>query len=295
MAVDGLNSSYDTYASAYARSTENTAGESSGTGNVIDAVFEKESDRQVSIDDFLVLMVEQLKNQDFMNPVDDTQYVTQLAQFTTMQQMQELAYNAKSTYATSLVGKDVTAAKITVNGDLATTEGPVEKVSLLDGEYVIYVGGKGFTLDEIMEVKPSSQSDGALKKISSQLEDMNKMLDGKLTEGFESIRNAADSGAAGSADGNKVTGGTQGSGSADGNEGTDGSGNADGGGGMDGSGNAGGTGGAEGGGSAGETGGAESSGSTDGTGGAENNGNANETDGADGTGDGSNADSPEGV
>ena len=223
MAVDGLNSSYDTYASAYARSTENTAGESSGTGNVIDAVFEKESDRQVSIDDFLVLMVEQLKNQDFMNPVDDTQYVTQLAQFTTMQQMQELAYNAKSTYATSLVGKDVTAAKITVNGDLATTEGPVEKVSLLDGEYVIYVGGKGFTLDEIMEVKPSSQSDGALKKISSQLEDMNKMLDGKLTEGFESIRNAADSGA----DGNKVTGGTQGSGSADGNEGTDGSGNAD--------------------------------------------------------------------
>ena len=121
----------------------------------------------------------------------------------------------------------MTAAKITVNGDLATTEGPVEKVSLLDGEYVIYVGGKGFTLDEIMEVKPSSQSDGALKKISSQLEDMNKMLDGKLTEGFESIRNAADSGAAGSADGNKVTGGTQGSGSADGNEGTDGSGNAD--------------------------------------------------------------------
>ena len=176
MAVDGLNSSYDTYASAYARSTENTAGESSGTGNVIDAVFEKESDRQVSIDDFLVLMVEQLKNQDFMNPVDDTQYVTQLAQFTTMQQMQELAYNAKSTYATSLVGKDVTAAKITVNGDLATTEGPVEKVSLLDGEYVIYVGGKGFTLDEIMEVKPSSQSDGALKKISSQLEDMNLSL-----------------------------------------------------------------------------------------------------------------------
>ena len=227
MGVDGLHSSYATYAAADARRTENTAGESSGTGNVIDAVFEKESDRQVSIDDFLVLMVEQLKNQDFMNPVDDTQYVTQLAQFTTMQQMQELAYNAKSTYATSLVGKDVTAAKITVNGDLATTEGPVEKVSLLDGEYVIYVGGKGFTLDEIMEVKPSSQSDGALKKISSQLEDMNKMLDGKLTEGFESIRNAADSGAAGSADGNKVTGGTQGSGSADGNEGTDGSGNAD--------------------------------------------------------------------
>lgn len=257
MAVDGLNNNYGTYSSAYERNTENTAGESSGTGNVIDAVFEKESDRQVSIDDFLVLMVEQLKNQDFMNPVDDTQYVTQLAQFTTMQQMQELAYNAKSTYATSLVGKDVTAAKITVNGDLAATEGPVEKVSLLDGEYVIYVGGKGFTLDEIMEVKPSSQSDGALKKISSQLEDMNKMLDGKLTEGFESIRNAAESGGAGGAEGNKGTGGTQESGGADGNDGTGGNGGTDG---------------VEGNGSTDETGGAQDGGSADETGEAENSG-----------------------
>ena len=35
---------------------------------------------------FLTLLVAQLKNQDFMNPVDDTQYVTQLAQISTMQQ-----------------------------------------------------------------------------------------------------------------------------------------------------------------------------------------------------------------
>ena len=156
--------------------------------------------------------------------------------------MQELAYNAKSTYATSLVGKDVTAAKITVNGDLTTTEGPVEKVSLLDGEYMIFVGGKGFTLDEIMEVKPSSQSDSALKKISSQLEDMNKMLDGRLTEGFESVRKAAESGMSGTAEEDKTggvdgSGGTNDSGSADGNSGTQGSGSADGSGGTQESGN----------------------------------------------------------
>ncbi len=75
------------------------------------------------MDDFLTLMVAQLKNQDFMNPVDDTQYVTQLAQISTMQQMEEMAYNAKSTYVTSLVGKTVTAAKFTVAGDLKKTDG----------------------------------------------------------------------------------------------------------------------------------------------------------------------------
>lgn len=259
MAVDGLNNSYGSYTSPYTRDSGTEAGGTDGTGNVIDAVFEKQSDRQVSIDDFLVLMVEQLKNQDFMNPVDDTQYVTQLAQFTTMQQMQELAYNAKSTYATSLVGKDVTAAKITVNGDLTTTEGPVEKVSLLDGEYMIFVGGKGFTLDEIMEVKPSSQSDSALKKISSQLEDMNKMLDGRLTEGFESVRKAAESGMSGTAEEDKTggtdgSGDTQGSASADGSEGTQDSGSADGSGGM------------------------QDSASADGSGGMQDSGSAEETD-----------------
>lgn len=120
------------------KDTEGTDG-TSGSNDVIDAVFGDASDKAVSMDDFLTLMVAQLKNQDFMNPVDDTQYVTQLAQISTMQQMEEMAYNAKSTYVTSLVGKTVTAAKFTVAGDLKKTEGIVNKVSLLDGKFVIYV------------------------------------------------------------------------------------------------------------------------------------------------------------
>ena len=108
------------------KDTEGTDG-TSGSNDVIDAVFGDASDKAVSMDDFLTLMVAQLKNQDFMNPVDDTQYVTQLAQISTMQQMEEMAYNAKSTYVTSLVGKTVTAAKFTVAGDLKKTEGIVNR------------------------------------------------------------------------------------------------------------------------------------------------------------------------
>lgn len=73
------------------------------TGNVIDAVFADPSEQDVTMDDFLNLMVAQLRNQDFMNPVDDTQYMAQLAQFTTLQQMQEMAYNSKTTFLTSLI------------------------------------------------------------------------------------------------------------------------------------------------------------------------------------------------
>ena len=129
---------------------------------MIDAVFGSEDDKKVSMDDFLTLMVAQLKNQDFMNPVDDTQYVTQLAQISTMQQMEEMAYNAKSSYVASLVGKNVSAAKFTVSGDLKKADGVVEKISLLDGKFVIYVDGEAFSMDEIMEIKdkPAAEESG---------------------------------------------------------------------------------------------------------------------------------------
>ena len=143
-----------------AKGTDGANG-ASEDGDVIDAVFGDASDKAVSMEDFLTLMVAQLKNQDFMNPVDDTQYVTQLAQISTMQQMEEMAYNAKSTYVTSLVGKTVTAAKFTVAGDLKKTEGVVNKVSLLDGKFVIYVEGESYGMDEIMEIRTEApEKDG---------------------------------------------------------------------------------------------------------------------------------------
>lgn len=128
---------------------------------MIDAVFGDGDDKKVSMDDFLTLMVAQLKNQDFMNPVDDTQYVTQLAQISTMQQMEEMAYNAKSSYVASLVGKNVSAAKFTVSGELKKADGVVEKISLLDGKFVIYVDGEAFSMDEIMEIKDKTAAEGS--------------------------------------------------------------------------------------------------------------------------------------
>ena len=128
---------------------------------MIDAVFGDGDDKKVSMDDFLTLMVAQLKNQDFMNPVDDTQYVTQLAQISTMQQMEEMAYNAKSSYVASLVGKNVSAAKFTVSGELKKADGVVEKISLLDGKFVIYVDGEAFSMDEIMEIKDKPAAEGS--------------------------------------------------------------------------------------------------------------------------------------
>ncbi|MDR1193696.1 MAG: hypothetical protein LBK98_05965 [Peptococcaceae bacterium] len=128
------------------------------TGNQYNAVFTDKTDNS-SVDpmDFLNLMIAQMKNQDFMNPMDDTQFVTQMAQFSTMRQMQDLAEYSKTNYAMSLIGKTVTATRFTVGGALDTATGPVQKVSLVDNEYVLYIAGKKYTLSQIM----SAQAEGA--------------------------------------------------------------------------------------------------------------------------------------
>ena len=161
--IEGVssNASYrNQWASQLTRSGESDgSGESAGatestgsTGQVWDAVFTDESENMVSVNDFLNLMVVQLQNQDFMNPVDDTQFVTQLAQFATMQQMQEMATYMKTNYVMSLVGKNVTAARFSVSGALEQETGTVEKISLVNNEYAIYVNGKQFSLEQIMEI-----------------------------------------------------------------------------------------------------------------------------------------------
>ncbi len=87
-------------------------------------------------DSFLLLMVTQMKNQDPLNPMDDTQYVSQLAQYSSLEQLMNLndgmssltdaTNNQQMLNATSYIGKEV---GITGNTIGKTTEGGVTKTS----------------------------------------------------------------------------------------------------------------------------------------------------------------------
>ena len=181
--INGIDAgaSYRNRYTAGAFSTRETTGtpETEQTGGQSwDAVFTDKADNGVSVDDFLNLMVAQLQNQDFMNPVDDTQYVTQLAQFATMQQMQELATYMKTNYVMSLVGKEVTAARFSVSGELQKETGRVEKISLVNNEYAVYINGKKFSLQQIMELGASEDKTESSKISMDQLM---SMLDREVT------------------------------------------------------------------------------------------------------------------
>lgn len=124
----------------------------------VNTPYENSSDSGVKVEDFLNLMVAQLSNQDFMNPVDDTQYVTQLAQFATMQSMQELSQYSQTNYVSSLVGKTVTVASLGLGGNVSKDTGVVSSVNLSGDSYTITVNGKQYELSQIMTLDDSSSS-----------------------------------------------------------------------------------------------------------------------------------------
>ncbi len=107
-------------------------------------------------DSFLKLLTAQMKYQDPMNPTDQTAQLAQLAQFSTLEAMtnltaqtESLAKAARTDWAVSLVGKQVTYKNEA--GEELT--GTVDKVKWNEGEPKLTIGGvDGIDPGKITEV-----------------------------------------------------------------------------------------------------------------------------------------------
>jgi len=132
-----------------------------GANKTINAVFTDKTDNStMEGSDFIKLMVAQMQNQDFTNPADTSDMLNQIATMSNMQKMQEMATYSKMSYAMSIVGKVVTASRFNVSGNQETTTGVVDKLSIVDDEYVFYIGDKKYTLSQIMEVSTGGGTAG---------------------------------------------------------------------------------------------------------------------------------------
>jgi len=100
--------------------------------------------------DFVRLLVAQMKNQDMMNPMSDTDFIAQMAQFSALEAMNTLSETNNTAYAASLIGKKITAASIDKDGKLQKAEGNVTAVTLFENTPLVYIGDKSFELSQIM-------------------------------------------------------------------------------------------------------------------------------------------------
>lgn len=87
-------------------------------------------------DAFLQLLVAQMKYQDPLEPTSNTEYIAQYAQFSQVEQMQNMAASMDLQRASELVGKEVYIKTTSSSGETQYVRGKVD--------YVVYENGKAF-------------------------------------------------------------------------------------------------------------------------------------------------------
>lgn len=102
-------------------------------------------------DEFLKLLVTELKSQDPLQPMEDREFITQLAQFSTLEQMQTM--NKRFSHSLKLGALSLMGKKVAVKDGDRTVIGKVEKISFSADSVFVVVNGKEFSLDDVISVE----------------------------------------------------------------------------------------------------------------------------------------------
>jgi len=120
---------------------------------------------QLGINDFFTLMAAQLQNQDPSNPTDTTQYMGQMAQFSTLEQLTNISNSMNFSLASSVVGKNVEYSHSnSQTGQTETGTGIVSSVDVSSSTPTCTIDGKTF---KVSEIKTILASDGTSTPVNT--------------------------------------------------------------------------------------------------------------------------------
>lgn len=103
-------------------------------------------------DAFLQLLVAQMKYQDPLEPTSNTEYISQYATFSQVEQMQNMASSMELTRASSMVGKLVTVESTNSVGETSQVQGIVEYVSYENNKAYVSIDGTLYSADDVVAI-----------------------------------------------------------------------------------------------------------------------------------------------
>ncbi len=107
-------------------------------------------------DDFLNLLVTQLRYQDPLEPTDDKEFIAQMAQFSSLEQMQNMNSVLTNSQSFNLIGKDVTANVTDPSTfEVKTVKGIVSTVKMSGGKTYLMIDNQQVEADKVVEVNDS--------------------------------------------------------------------------------------------------------------------------------------------
>lgn len=123
---------------------------------------------------FLQLLVAQMKYQDPLEPTSNTEYISQLATFSELEEMQNMAASTDKDRATSLVGKIVTMQVTSANGNVSYEQGVVDYVTYEGSKTLLGINGGEYSLDDLLSVEDAEYVD-AYSMATSVVTALNKL------------------------------------------------------------------------------------------------------------------------
>ena len=148
--MDSLNvNNYGTvgqaYAASSASSTEQTSSSSKNTA--------------LDMSDFLKLMAAQFQSQSLDSNVDNTEYISELAQFSAIQAMTSMSQTFNREYASALIGMEATVKEVSPGGQVTTDSGVVTSATFdSSGNCKITIGNNDYDLSDVTSVTSPKES-----------------------------------------------------------------------------------------------------------------------------------------
>ncbi|MBR6238991.1 MAG: flagellar hook capping protein [Lachnospiraceae bacterium] len=148
----------------------------------------KEAGGALDKDAFLQLLVTQMQYQDPLEPTDNTEYVSQLATFSTLEEMQNMSSTMDRQSASSLVGQYVFMEETSATGDTKTIEGTVDYVTFSGSKTYLSIDGTLYNYDDLKTVADSEYT-LAIKLADTFVAQINKLpsIDALTAEDKESV------------------------------------------------------------------------------------------------------------
>lgn len=101
---------------------------------------------------FLQLLVAQMKYQDPLEPTSNTEYISQYAQFSQVESMQNMSASMDLQRASALVGQEVYVKATGSNGETTLVQGKVEYVVYENGKPFLAINESLYALDDLYTV-----------------------------------------------------------------------------------------------------------------------------------------------
>lgn len=112
----------------------------------------KKSNTGLDKDAFLQLLVAQMKYQDPLEPTSNTEYISQFATFSSLEQMQNMSATMELSRASSLVGETVLMKVTDSTGRTTQVQGNVDYIVYENNKAYLSIAGELYSLDDLDKV-----------------------------------------------------------------------------------------------------------------------------------------------